>query len=190
MDVEQRGDAHPLIRVLAEHQPRTATEAAELARIRSLAREPAALSRSTPLHITASALVVHPSTGQVLLRWHPRQRGWLQVGGHPDEGETDPLAVALREAIEETGLDDVTPWPDGRLLHVVIVPVPASPSEPAHEHADLRFVLRTEQPRAARPENPEAALRWVEISEAREVVREENLRETLSRIEELFAVVR
>ena len=37
---------------------------------------------------------------------------WLQVGGHGDPGETDPLAIALREAREETGLTDLVPWPD------------------------------------------------------------------------------
>jgi 8-oxo-dGTP pyrophosphatase MutT (NUDIX family) len=38
--------------------------------------------------------------------------GWLQVGGHGDPGEGDPLAIALREAAEETGLSDLVPWPD------------------------------------------------------------------------------
>jgi 8-oxo-dGTP pyrophosphatase MutT (NUDIX family) len=62
-------------------------------------------SRALPLHFTGSALVVHPETRRVLLRWHVRHGRWLQVGGHGDPGEHDPLAVALREAVEETGLD-------------------------------------------------------------------------------------
>lgn len=64
--------------------------------------------------------------------------------------------------------------------------MPASDTEPAHEHADLRFVLATGDPDAARPENPAAALRWLSISEAYEVTTEPNLREFLSRVAELF----
>jgi hypothetical protein len=50
-----------------------------------------------------------------------------------------PLAVALREGREETGLPDLAPLvPDP--LHVVIVPVPARGAEPAHEHADIKWI--------------------------------------------------
>jgi hypothetical protein len=70
---------------------------------------------------------------------------------------------------------------------VVIVPVPASTREPAHEHADLRFVLATRTPDSARAENPDAPVRWLSPGEAREISSEANLRETVSRAEELLA---
>ena len=97
--------------------------------------------RSNPLHVTASAVIVHPDSGRVLLRWHQRQQAWLQVGGHGDPGESDPLAIALREAREESGLTDLEPWPDAELWQVAIVSVPANSEEPAHEHADVRFIF-------------------------------------------------
>jgi 8-oxo-dGTP pyrophosphatase MutT (NUDIX family) len=171
-------------RVLAGYRAGTDAERADLARIRVLTGDP--WQRSTPLHLTASALIVHPPTHRVLLRWHVRQRAWLQAGGHADPGEVDPLAVALREGREETGLDDLVPWPGPGLVHVVVVPVPANAHEPAHEHADLRFVLATQRPEAARPEHPEAAVRWLSLAQARTATGEENLRETLSRVERLF----
>jgi 8-oxo-dGTP pyrophosphatase MutT (NUDIX family) len=90
----------------------------------------------------------------------------LQVGGHDDPGEHYPVAVALREGQEETGLMDLEPWPDASLRHVVVVPVPANDVEPAHEHADLRFVLATRHPDAARPERRTAKLRWLSIEDA------------------------
>jgi len=130
---------------------------------------------------------VHPGSGRVLLRWHRRQQAWLQVGGHADPGESDPLAIALREAGEETGLSDLVPWPDAQIRHVVIVGVPASSREPAHEHADVRFVLATGTPDAARPESPGAPLRWLSPREAREATSEANLRETLSRVQRRLA---
>jgi 8-oxo-dGTP pyrophosphatase MutT (NUDIX family) len=177
-----------LVELLNAYRPEGIAEVADLARVRALAEsEPDPWSRAVPLHVTASALVVHPASGRVLLRWHRRQQAWLQVGGHGDPGETDPLAIALREAAEETGLTDLVPWPGGELRHVVIVPVPANAKEPAHEHADLRFALATEDPDAARPESPGAPLRWLSLSAAREATAEANLRETLRRIERSFA---
>lgn len=173
--------------LLARYRPRTPVEAEHLERVRRLAAttdDP--WSRIRPLHVTSSAVIVHPPTGQVLLRWHQRQGTWLQVGGHGDPGENTPLDVATREATEETGLDDVTPWPDADLLHLAIVAVPASAREPAHEHADLRFVLATEAPDHARPENETAALRWLGLDEARVTTTSASLRETLNRLAPLL----
>ena len=176
----------PLVAALDRYRPRTTTEVADLERVRERVAAGEPWVRSTSLHVTASALIVHPPSERVLLRWHARQRAWLQVGGHGDPGEVDPLMIAMREGREETGLGDLVAWPDGRIVHVVIVPVPAAKHEPAHEHADVRFVLATEQPDRARPENPTAALRWLSISEARDLTDEANVRETLERIEQLF----
>jgi 8-oxo-dGTP pyrophosphatase MutT (NUDIX family) len=177
-----------LTRLLDEYRPEGEIETADVERTRALAAaEPDPWLRSIPLHATGSALIVHPGSGRVLLRWHQRQQAWLQVGGHGDPGEDDPLAIALREAVEETGLTDLEPWPDAQLRHVVLVSVPASAREPAHEHADLRFILATGNPDAARPETPDAPLRWLSPAEAGELTAEPNLRETISRAERLLA---
>jgi 8-oxo-dGTP pyrophosphatase MutT (NUDIX family) len=171
---------------LDAYQPSVA-EAGDVRRVRELVAAGSPWDRTDPLHVTGSALIVHPPSGRVLLRWHERQQAWLQVGGHADPGERDPLAVALREGREETGLPDLEPWPDGTLRHVVVVPVPANDREPAHEHADLRFVLATHQPDAARPERPTAPLRWLSIDEALELAADENVRETIRRAGRLLA---
>ncbi|MFD8963936.1 NUDIX hydrolase [Streptomyces sp. NPDC059568] len=173
--------------LLARHRSRTEEERADVAQVLALAEgtdDPWA--RSAPVHITASALIVHPDSGRVLLRWHPRHESWLLVGGHADDGEYDPLAIALREGREETGLTDLSPWPDAEVRHVAVVAVPANSKEPAHHHADLRFVLATRDPDAARPEHSDAPLRWMEPAEAHEAIAEANVRDTLSRVTQLL----
>jgi 8-oxo-dGTP pyrophosphatase MutT (NUDIX family) len=174
-----------LAELISAYRPADAAEEADVGRVRALlAGGGDVWSRAIPLHVTASALIVHPATGRLLLRWHERQRAWLQVGGHGDPGETDPVAVALREGEEETGLTDLAAWPG--IVHVVIVPVNAKGDEPAHEHADVRFVLATGTPEMARPEKPDAPLRWVGVAEALELTSEANLRETIGRVGRLL----
>jgi 8-oxo-dGTP pyrophosphatase MutT (NUDIX family) len=184
-------DAHPgpspLTVLLQDYRPEGEAETADLKRVRALAEaESDPWRRDLPLHVTASALIVHPPSGRVLLRWHQRQQAWLQVGGHGDPGESDPLAIARREAAEETGLADLAPWPGARLRQLVIVGVPTGKGEPAHEHADLRYFMATQTPGAAREENEDAPLRWLSLAQAYEATSEVNLRETLARLERLL----
>ena len=83
------------------------------------------------------------------------------------------------------GCTDLVPWPDTALTHAVVVPVPAGRGEPAHEHADLRFVLATDMPEAGQAETPGTPLRWLTIAAAMRLTSEPNLRETLARLERL-----
>lgn len=141
-------------------------------------------SRTTPLHLTASAFILHPPSRRVLLRLHSRHGRWMQVGGHGDPGEVDPFAVARREAVEESGLEDLVGYPSAEapeLVQLVLVDVPESRGEPAHRHADLRYLLATATPEVARPEHPENPLRWCSLEEAGSLVEEENLRVFLAR---------
>jgi 8-oxo-dGTP pyrophosphatase MutT (NUDIX family) len=177
-------DLPPAAAALDRILPGSPEEAADLATLREVAASPDAWDRAAPLHLTGSALVLHPPSRRALLRWHERQQGWIQVGGHGDPGEEDPLEVALREAREETGLTDLVPWPDadGAVpVHVAIVPVPARGDEPAHRHGDVRYLLATDHPDDAAPENGAAALRWLPVEEAIALTGEDNVRITLQR---------
>jgi 8-oxo-dGTP pyrophosphatase MutT (NUDIX family) len=176
-----------LTTLLDRYRPESDAETADVRRLRALletAGDP--YRRDLPLHVTASALIAHPPTSRVLLRWHQRQQAWLQVGGHGDPGETDPLAIVAREAQEETGLTDLVPWPDAAIRQVVIVRVPPGKGEPAHEHADVRFFMSTTDPGAVRPETPDAPLRWLTLPEAHDTTSEPNLRTALARLGSLL----
>ncbi|HIS03448.1 MAG TPA: NUDIX hydrolase [Candidatus Pullichristensenella avicola] len=60
------------------------------------------------MHMTASAWIVNARHDRVLMAWHNIYRSWSWLGGHAD-GERDLLAVAVREAREESGLTHVRP---------------------------------------------------------------------------------
>jgi hypothetical protein len=64
--------------------------------------------------------------------------------------------------------------------------VPAAPHEAAHQHADVRYVLATDRPDEARPENPAAELRWLTVPDAQALTEVANVRELLARVQLLF----
>lgn len=85
-------------------------------------------------HITASALVIDPSRGQVLLTLHKKLRMWLQMGGHCEPQDVSVAAAALREATEESGVAGLTLLPGGP-VRLDRHPIPA----PCHWHFDVQY---------------------------------------------------
>lgn len=112
-----------------------------------------------PGHLTGSALVVDSTGANTLLMLHAKFDRWLQPGGHAD-GNANLAAVALREATEETGIENLRIWPQP--LHLDIHEVDP-PGEDAHLHYDVRFLVQA--PADAQPQgNHESrGLRWVPL---------------------------
>ncbi|MGW1269809.1 NUDIX hydrolase [Streptomyces sp. NPDC002491] len=64
-------------------------------------------------HITASALVIDPERGRVLLTLHRKLRMWLQTGGHCEPVDATLAGAALREGTEESGVPGLSLLPGG-----------------------------------------------------------------------------
>jgi len=97
-------------------------------------------------HVTGSAWVLDAERTHVLLTHHRKLGRWLQLGGHAD-GDPDVLAVARREACEESGLAAIVTL-DEAIFDVDVHHIPVRGAEPEHWHYDVRFLLSA--PRAAR----------------------------------------
>lgn len=134
-----------LLALIALHHAADEKEADDRARMLTYARtltEP--FSRNElPAHFTASALIVDPRGESVCMIHHKKLARWLQPGGHfePADGGDAALA-ALREAREETSLEVSLVDPDRSPLDLDIHVIPGRPEMPAHEHLDLRFLVR------------------------------------------------
>jgi 8-oxo-dGTP pyrophosphatase MutT (NUDIX family) len=115
-----------------------------------------------PGHLTGSAWVVSPDRRRTLLTHHAKLGKWLQLGGHAD-GDPDLLAVALREAREESGLRRLRAV-DGALFDVDRHWIPARGAEPGHWHHDLRFMVEGDPSEALTASSESRALAWVDVS--------------------------
>lgn len=131
-----------LLDLLGSHRPADGEEAGHLERLRGLLRRPGRpfdRREFDPGHVTASAFVLHPEGGRVLMVHHRRLGIWVQPGGHVEPADPDVQTAAHREAVEETGVGGLRPV---GLLDVDVHRFPARPGgDPAHLHFDVRFAF-------------------------------------------------
>lgn len=100
-------------------------------------------------HVTATAIVTNP-VGELLLVHHRLHDVFWPPGGHLEPVDKSLSAAALREAVEETGLDPAqTVLTDPVPLDIEICDVPANSAkgEGPHRHLDFRYAFAS--PRVA-----------------------------------------
>ncbi len=151
--------------LLAAHRPADAEEDGYRRRMLALLDapgDPFSRGRFQPGHFTASAFVLSPEGGELLLIFHGKLRRWLQPGGHVDPADGDVFAAARRELAEETGLGGTAD--PGTLLDLDIHAIPPNPrrGEPGHAHFDVRILLRARSRDLAAGSDALAA-RWVPL---------------------------
>ncbi|MFE2728976.1 NUDIX hydrolase [Kitasatospora sp. NPDC059327] len=154
-----------------------------------LAGQPEGLFRSClPAHITASAAVIDPAAGRVLLTLHPKVGRWLQMGGHCEPGDRDLASAALREATEESGIPDLV------LLAADGLPAPAKldrhqvrctgKDRPENTHLDVQYIAVAPPGAQALISEESLDLRWFDFDRLPELT-DDSVRDLVARAREL-----
>lgn len=149
-----------LLELLANYDPTPEEEVFKNRMIEFLQNHEDAFERSLAKgHITASAWLVSNDGTQALLMHHAKLDMWVQLGGHCD-GQTDALAVAIKEAQEESGISSIEPM-SHEIFDIDIHTIPANSKEAEHEHFDVRFILQVVSDEQYIQNSESKELRWV-----------------------------
>ncbi len=118
--------------------------------------QPGAVSRDgRPDHVTASAVVFAQDLTQVLLVLHRKVGLWMQPGGHIEPDETHLSRAALREAVEETGVEGLALASEVP-VHLERHPAPCG----AEHHLDVRFLVLAPAASATRVSEESLDVAW------------------------------
>jgi 8-oxo-dGTP pyrophosphatase MutT (NUDIX family) len=176
---------------LGGYQPANTTEAAFVQRMLELSRGELAWQRShfEPGHFTASAFVLSPDRGDLVLIHHKKLGIWVQPGGHVEPSDGDLVCSARREVLEEVGLSELEsiPGAGGSLLFDVdIHRIPARKEDPAHEHFDVRFAFVAKTRELVHSEEV-ADLRWVPLDAVAQMGTDESVLRAVAKLRALGA---
>ena len=114
-------------------------------------------------HFTASGLIFNPELNKVLLVHHTIYNAWTWTGGHAD-GDRDLLAVAKREAMEETGVTEIRTISED-IFSLEILTVDGHEKRgvyvPSHLHLNVSYLLEADEEEVLRIKPDEnSGVRW------------------------------
>lgn len=128
------------------------------------------LRQNQAAHFSASSWIVDAKREQTLMAYHKLYDAWAWTGGHAD-GETDLLAVALREALEETGIHARPISPEIFSLEIITVNGHEKRGQyvGSHVHLNVTYLLEADPlaPIHAK-EDENTGVRWFSLKEALE----------------------
>lgn len=110
-------------------------------------------------HFTGSCWLLSKDGSQGLILHHAKLDRWFQLGGHCD-GDSDVLAVAIKEAQEESGImgiRSVSP----EIFDIDIHLIPANKKDKEHYHYDVRFLLQVTSDELVVNNRESKELRWI-----------------------------
>ena len=138
-----------------------------------LREHPDAMSKAgPPAHLTGSVIVLDEDGGSALLTLHRRARAWFQFGGHFEPGDASVWHAATREAREESGIADISAFPEIVQLdrHVLV-----GDFGHCREHLDIRFAAVAPAASSAAVSPESIDVRWWPVDALPEGSREDLL---------------
>ncbi len=135
-------------------------------------------------HMSASGWVVNRAHDKVLMAYHNIYDSWAWTGGHAG-GETDLLKVAVREAMEETGIRTVRPI-TGDIFSLEVLTVDGHEKKGAyvssHLHLNVTYLLEADDREVLhKKEDENSAVGWFPVEECLMAVNEPWMRERIYR---------
>ena len=130
-------------------------------------------------HFTSSSWIVNKDRTKVLMIYHNIYKSWAWTGGHAD-GDSDLLNVALKEAKEETGLNNLKLLSNGIYgLQILTVDshIKRGKFISSHLHLDCCFLFEAnEEDELKIKEDENSGVKWFKIDEATKITNEEKMK--------------
>lgn len=130
-------------------------------------------------HFTASNWIVNKERTKISMIYHNIYKSWAWTGGHAD-GDNNLLHVALKEAKEETGLNNLKLLSDGIYgLQILTVDshIKRGKFISSHLHLDCCFLFEAnEEDELIIKEDENSGVKWVDIDEATKITNEEKMK--------------
>ena len=136
-------------------------------------------------HMTASSWIVNKDRTKVLMIYHNIYKSWAWTGGHAD-GEENLCDVAIREAMEETGITSVKTIQDSIFsLELLCVNghVKKGKYVSSHIHINVTYLLEADETETLTiKEDENSGVRWVPMEDAVQISNEENMKVIYSKL--------
>jgi 8-oxo-dGTP pyrophosphatase MutT (NUDIX family) len=126
-------------------------------------------------HVSSSGFILNKRMDKALMVYHKIYRSWSWTGGHAD-GESNLLKVALEEAREETGIENVKPLTE-KIVTLDVLPVPSHFKHgkfvSAHLHLSIAYVLIADDTdRLVVKVDENSGVKWMKVKDIEKEVNE------------------
>lgn len=143
-------------------------------------------------HFTASCWLVNKERTKVLMVYHNIYQSWSWVGGHAD-GNENLLAVAIKEAKEETGLNAKPVMKDIYSIEILGVPAHKKRNQQiaTHLHLNVTYLLEADEneiPAIKPDENSDIA--WFFLEDAVAASNENDMKEVYKKLNEKLSFLK
>ena len=140
-------------------------------------------------HFSASAWITNKKHDKVLMNYHNIYKNWGWLGGHNDKDQ-DFLHVALKEAHEESGLNNIKVLID-KPISLEILPVSYHIKNgkfvSSHVHLNLTYLLEADDNEELKIKPDEnSGLKWVALDDAIKITNEEGMKPIYKKLNDVL----